>query len=111
MCANRTSTLPWSIDGGSAFALCCGIRWAMRCDKAIKGFWVRTVRCDICGKLFSSSYLGAHKRLAHRPPTSTVDQIVDLFRKLSPIEKKKVLEDLQSIATNGVSPDGQKDNS
>jgi hypothetical protein len=76
----------------------------MRCDKATKGFWVaRTVCCDICGKLFSSSYLGAHKRRAH---TSTVDQIVDLFRKLSPIEKKKVLEHLKSIATDCVSPDG-----
>lgn len=71
----------------------------------------RTVRCDICGKLFSSSYVAAHKRLAHRPPTSAVDQIVALFRKLSPIEKKKVLEDLKSIATNCVPPDVEKDTS
>jgi len=105
---NLTSTVPWSNDGDSAFALCCA------CDslqppagtKQTKGFWVaRTVRCDICGKLFSPSYVGAHKRLAHRPPTSAVDQIVDLFRKLPPIEKKRVLEDLQSIATNSVPPD------
>ena len=75
--------------------------------KQAKEFWVaRTVRCDICGKLFSSSYVGAHKRLAHRPSTSTFDQIVDLFRRLSPIEKKRVLEDLKSIAANCVPPDG-----
>jgi DNA-directed RNA polymerase subunit N (RpoN/RPB10) len=53
------------------------------------------VRCDVCGKLFSSSYVGAHKRLAHPKQTSTepasVKKILTLFDALSAEGKKKVL--------------------
>lgn len=53
------------------------------------------VRCDICGKLFSSSYVGAHKRLSHPNATSTepaaMTKILALFDALSAEGKKKVL--------------------
>jgi DNA-directed RNA polymerase subunit N (RpoN/RPB10) len=53
------------------------------------------VRCDICGKLFSSSYVGAHKRLSHPKTTSTepaaVQKILKLFDALSAEWKKQVL--------------------
>ena len=59
------------------------------------------VRCEVCGKLFSSSHLGAHKRLAHPKLISNepaaVKKILTLFETLSAEEKKKVL------ATLGVS--------
>ena len=53
------------------------------------------VRCDVCGKLFSSSYLGAHKRLSHlkasSKETAPVQKILELFEQLSSEEKKQVL--------------------
>lgn len=62
-----------------------------------------TVRCDVCGCLFSSRHLNSHKRLSHGGKTSspiaenpTNDQdamrkIVDLFASLSEVNKKNVL--------------------
>jgi hypothetical protein len=57
-----------------------------------------TVKCDLCGKLFSSRYVGSHKRLAHAKPKATVltapsdetEMILRLFRDL-PLEKKRRL--------------------
>jgi len=53
------------------------------------------VRCDICGKLYSSSHVGAHKRLSHPRATSAdpalVQKILTLFDSLSAEGKKKVL--------------------
>jgi hypothetical protein len=53
------------------------------------------VRCDICGKLFNSRHLGAHKRLSHPKAVSSdpaaVQKIVKLFDGLSADGKKKVL--------------------
>ena len=61
----------------------------------------QAVKCDVCGKLFSSSYVNSHKRLAHpavplamATEKSAVQKIVDLFQKLSPEGKKKALEAL-----------------
>jgi len=61
----------------------------------------RPVYCDICGRLYSSSYVGAHKRLAHRMDKSAADRIVALFKGLSIDERKKVLEKLTSITQPG----------
>jgi DNA-directed RNA polymerase subunit N (RpoN/RPB10) len=57
----------------------------------------RPVHCDICGKLYSSSYVAAHKRLAHRIEKSAADKIMALFNGLFIDEQKKVLEKLTSI--------------
>ena len=58
----------------------------------------QTVRCDICGKLLSSSYIKSHKRLAHADLSK---KILELFKSLSEEEKKKVLEDLIAMAPLG----------
>ena len=58
----------------------------------------QTVRCDVCGKLFSSSHIGSHKRLAHPNEETAVQNILGLFKNLSQKSKKKVLEDLASMA-------------
>jgi len=52
-----------------------------------------TVTCDICGGIFSQSYLPSHKRLAHRKnsPTAagpgtekeTIQMIVSFYERLS----------------------------
>jgi DNA-directed RNA polymerase subunit N (RpoN/RPB10) len=62
------------------------------------------VRCDVCGKLFSSSYVGAHKRLAHRKtnlltPSEPVaiKKIIALFKALSMERQKELLEQLRMI--------------
>jgi hypothetical protein len=59
------------------------------------------VRCDVCGKLFNSSYLGSHKRLAHAKRSKSapsepeaIHKILELFRGLSPEGKKTALEQL-----------------
>jgi hypothetical protein len=59
------------------------------------------VRCDVCGKLYSSRHLSSHKRLAHAKPKpgtiSAEDQmkaILELFRTLSPEHKASVLAQL-----------------
>jgi predicted nucleic acid binding AN1-type Zn finger protein len=59
------------------------------------------VRCDICGKLYSSRHLSSHKRLAHAKPkmvsTSDEDQmkaILELFKTLSAEHKQRILAQL-----------------
>lgn len=65
------------------------------------------VRCDICGKLFSSRHLSSHKRLSHGVrktshtpasggdgPQDAIRKIVDLFSGLSDDNKKNVLNRL-----------------
>ena len=63
------------------------------------------VRCDVCGKLYSSRHLSSHKRLAHPKPkpgsTSHEDRmkaILELFRTLSLEHKKRVLAQLAADA-------------
>src|SRR5258708_33162531 len=34
-------------------------------EEALRAFRMATVKCDVCGGVFSESYLTSHKRLAH----------------------------------------------
>jgi len=61
-------------------------------------FMALAVRCDVCDKLFGSSYLRSHKRLAHPNEETAVRNILRLFKKLSQKSKEKVIEDLASLA-------------
>ena len=60
----------------------------------------QTVRCDVCGKLFSSSHIGSHKRLAHPNEETAVRNIFRLFKNLSLQSKKSVLENLSSLVSH-----------
>jgi DNA-directed RNA polymerase subunit N (RpoN/RPB10) len=63
------------------------------------------VRCDVCGKLFSSRHLSSHKRLAHIKPRfgeATAQQngmkaILELFKNLSVENKERVLAQLAAL--------------
>jgi hypothetical protein len=65
----------------------------------------KTVRCDICGKLFSSRHVSSHKRLAHtkatsggaRAPENQVEAIVQLFENLPAEEKREALAKLMAL--------------
>lgn len=60
-----------------------------------------TVTCDICGGIFSQSYLPSHKRLAHsknRPATAgpitekeAIQKIASLYETLSVNGRKRVV--------------------
>ncbi len=60
-----------------------------------------TVRCDVCGRIFSHSYLASHKRLAHTnngasaaaPATEkeAIQRIVSLYEMLSNKGRKRAL--------------------
>ena len=59
------------------------------------------VRCDVCGKLYSSAHLSSHKRLAHAKQKaesiSEEDQtktILELYKTLSREHKKRLLAQL-----------------
>ncbi len=59
------------------------------------------VRCEVCGKLFSSSHLKSHKRLAHVKGKVTgangqdgMKTILELYNRLSPEDKERVLAEL-----------------
>lgn len=59
------------------------------------------VRCDVCGKLFSSRHLSSHKRLAHTKLKSEssseqdrVETILSLFELLSAENKRRVIAQL-----------------
>ena len=61
----------------------------------------KPVRCDVCGKLFSSSYVKSHKRLAHsREKIASADgqagmnTILELYKALSDEDKQRVLAKL-----------------
>jgi DNA-directed RNA polymerase subunit N (RpoN/RPB10) len=63
------------------------------------------VRCDVCGKLFSSRHVSSHKRLAHskdhtRGSASTergMKTILEIYNSLSAENKKRVLAQLASM--------------
>jgi hypothetical protein len=65
---------------------------------------VAVVQCDVCGRLYGSDSLTAHKRLAHEAPdlVSTgqreTQKILRLFKELSQGNKKKVLQELNAMA-------------
>ena len=60
-----------------------------------------TVTCDVCGGIFSQSYLSSHKRLAHsknRPATigpitekEAIQKIASLYENLSVKGRKRVV--------------------
>lgn len=60
-----------------------------------------TVTCDICGGMFSQSYLPSHKRLAHRKNSSSaarpsteneaIQKIVSLYESLSVKGRRRVI--------------------
>lgn len=62
------------------------------------------VKCDVCGKIYSQSYLGSHKRLSHgkreTPSRSSKDEsgsleiILAMYERLSDEGKKEVLSRL-----------------
>jgi len=63
------------------------------------------VRCDVCGKLFSSRHLSSHKRLAHakgKLAVSVAEQdgirmILDLYKTLSAENRERVLAELAAL--------------
>ncbi len=64
------------------------------------------VRCDVCGKLFSSRHLSSHKRLAHAKQKSEeafndqgrMKTILELYKTLSAENKQRVLAELTTLA-------------
>jgi DNA-directed RNA polymerase subunit N (RpoN/RPB10) len=63
------------------------------------------VRCDVCGKLFSSRHLSSHKRLAHARGKLTgsaaeeqgIKTILELYKSLSAKNKERVLAQLTAL--------------
>jgi hypothetical protein len=63
------------------------------------------VRCDVCGKLFSSRHVNSHKRLAHAKDKvgelasaqNGMKTILEIFNTLSAENKKRVLAQLASM--------------
>jgi DNA-directed RNA polymerase subunit N (RpoN/RPB10) len=63
------------------------------------------VRCDVCGKLFSSRYVKSHKRLAHgkdKPAGSAAEQsgmktILEVYQTLSAENKERVRAQLAAL--------------
>ena len=63
------------------------------------------VRCDVCGKLFSSRHVKSHKRLAHPKDKRGVSDtqqdgmkaILDLYETLSAENKERVLAQLAAL--------------
>lgn len=59
------------------------------------------VKCDICGKIYSQSYLGSHKRLSHgkretsprsaKDDDASLEMILSLYEQLPNERKKEVL--------------------
>jgi len=63
------------------------------------------VKCEICGKVYNQSYLGAHKRLAHgtraEPPATVseleaVEAILSVYAQLSGKGRKELRNRLSS---------------
>jgi predicted nucleic acid binding AN1-type Zn finger protein len=59
------------------------------------------VRCDVCGKLYSSAHLSSHKRLAHAKPKpgsigeeDQMKTILELYKTLSREHKRRLLVQL-----------------
>jgi DNA-directed RNA polymerase subunit N (RpoN/RPB10) len=59
------------------------------------------VRCDVCGKMFSSRHVSSHKRLAHAKVKAgspseqeRMQTMLDIFKSLSEETKKRVLAQL-----------------
>ena len=65
------------------------------------------VRCDVCGLVYNSSYVSAHKRRAHpeqyamsNPGVDEAEvtlRILSLFRRLSPGGRKNLMRQLRDF--------------
>lgn len=60
------------------------------------------VRCEVCGKLFSSRHVKSHQRLAHRKEgssdeQSSVEKIVEVYKSLSAKNKERVRAQLAAL--------------
>lgn len=60
------------------------------------------VRCDVCGKLFSSRHVKSHQRLAHPQAGSGDDQsrvkkIIEVYKSLSAENKERVRAQLAAL--------------
>ena len=63
------------------------------------------VRCDVCGKLFSSRHVKSHQRLAHAKGGSSglgaqegkIKTILDAYKTLSPEGKARVRAQLAAL--------------
>lgn len=63
------------------------------------------VRCDVCGKLFSSRHVKSHQRLAHAKGKSAnsgdeqsgLKIILEVYKTLSPENKKRVRAQLAAL--------------
>jgi hypothetical protein len=70
-------------------------------DRGVEVSSMATVTCDVCGGIFSQSYLLSHKRLAHsknKPATAdpitekeAIQKIASLYEKLSVKGRKRVV--------------------
>jgi DNA-directed RNA polymerase subunit N (RpoN/RPB10) len=68
------------------------------------------VRCDVCGKLYSSSHVSSHKRLAHAKDKIAasaatergIQTILEIYNTLSSENKKRVLAELASMERGGL---------
>jgi hypothetical protein len=71
------------------------------------------VKCDICGRMYSHSYLRAHKRLAHKTQSTaplepaahepeTIKAILLLYGQLSDKGQKMVLKGVHALAVRTV---------
>ena len=62
------------------------------------------VKCDVCGKIYSQSHLGSHKRLSHgkrksssrssKDESGSWEMILAMYERLSDEGKKEVLSRL-----------------
>lgn len=67
----------------------------------------RAMRCDVCGKLMSSSTMKSHKRLAHAKAVVVVaseedalPKIVAIYKTLSAEKQKEVLATLANMESD-----------
>ncbi len=80
---------------------CLGRAIGSTMKNALGAFRMATVKCDICGGVFSQSYLTSHKRLAHSkndlssvaPITENqaIKKIASLYESLSVNGRKRVV--------------------
>ena len=66
------------------------------------------VKCDVCGRVFNESYVGTHRRLAHKTEISSneaatgepraIDEILSLYNQLSNKCRREVLDRLTALS-------------
>lgn len=81
--------------------------WELLCEVGCT--MPEAVRCDVCGKLYSSRHVSSHKRLAHakdKVPGSGVRErgiqtILDIYNTLSRENKKRVRAEIANMEQTG----------